>query len=61
MAIDTIFSGVRVITRRGGIKGSVIGMIRHAVTRAVVAVVINPGTGDAEDYIITSARNLKAA
>lgn len=60
MAIDTIFSGVRVATRRGGVKGSISGTIRHAVTRAVIAVVVNPGTGSAEDFIVTSPRNLRA-
>lgn len=60
MATDTIFSGVRVVTRRGKIAGSIIGTIRHAVTRAIVAVIVNPGTGDAEDYIVTSPRNLRA-
>lgn len=61
MATDTLIPGVAVITRRLRTKGRIVSVIRHALTRAVSAVIIDPGTGSADDYFVTSARNLRAA
>lgn len=62
MAFDSIKSGLRVITRKGRLSGYIYGVTRHPVTRAVLAVTIVPeGVVDADEFIVTSARNLRAA
>lgn len=61
MAFDTIKAGLQVITRNGRMVGAISAVTRHPVTRAVLAVVIAPeGTADPQDFIVTSARNLRA-
>lgn len=63
MAADTIKSGLKVITRIGQVAGIIDSITRHPVTRAVMAVIIVPegGSGDPDDNIVTSLRNLRAA
>ncbi len=61
MAFDTIKIGIQVLTRIGRRNGSVHSVIRHPVTRSILAVVIAPvGVVDPDEYIMTSARNLQA-
>lgn len=61
MAFDTIKAGLKVITRIGQTGGTIDRIVRHPVTRAVLAVIIAPeGVTDTDDYIVTSARNLRA-
>lgn len=61
MAFDSIKNGLQVVTRIGKVAGSVDRIVRHPITRAVLAVVIAPvGVTNSEDYIVTSARNLSA-
>lgn len=62
MAFDTIKAGLKVITRTGKTAGIIQAITRHPVTRSVLAVIVAPeGVVDAQDYIVTSARNLRAA
>lgn len=63
MAADTIKAGLAVITRIGGVAGVINSVTRHPVTRAVLSVVVVPegSTGDPDDNIVTSLRNLRAA
>lgn len=61
MAFDTIKAGLQVVTRNGRVAGAISAVTRHPVTRAVLAVIIAPeGVTDSQDYIVTSARNLRA-
>lgn len=62
MAFDTIKAGLNVITRMGRKAGYIYSVTRHPITRAVLAVVIVPeGVTNYDDFIVTSARNLKQA
>lgn len=61
MAFDTIRAGIKVLTRTGNKAGSIESFTRHPLTRAVVAVIIRPeGENDPQEFIVTSARNLRA-
>jgi len=62
MAFDSIKAGLKVVTRIGQTGGTIDRIVRHPVTRSVLAVVIAPeGVTDSNDYIVTSARNLRVA
>ncbi|AZS06721.1 hypothetical protein HOU95_gp086 [Streptomyces phage Hiyaa] len=62
MAFDSIKAGLKVITRIGGKAGAIHSITRHPVTRSVLAVIIAPeGVIDPNDFIVTSARNLRTA
>lgn len=61
MAFDTIKAGLKVVTRIGQKDGTIDRIVRHPVTRAVLAVIIAPDDViDPDEYIVTSARNLRA-
>lgn len=62
MAFDSIKAGLKVITRIGRQVGSVHSVTRHPVSRRVLAVIIAPeGVANEDEFIVTSARNLRAA
>lgn len=61
MAFDTIRAGIKVLTRHGRTAGVIESFTRHPVTRSIVAVVIRPeGVTNQNEFIVTSARNLRA-
>lgn len=62
MAFESIKAGLKVITR-GGVAGAIASVIRHPVSRNVLAVIIAPvdGTGDPMDNIVAGTRHLRAA
>lgn len=62
MAFETIKAGLRVITR-GGVAGAIASVIRHPVTRNVLAVIVAPegNVGDSSEYIVAGTRHLKLA
>lgn len=62
MALDSIKAGLKVVTRNRSVAGYVYSVTRHPITRAVLAVLIVPeGVTEYDEFIVTSARNLKAA
>jgi hypothetical protein len=58
MSESQLRKGVRVATRRTGRSGLISSIARHPITRKVTSVVLDPGTGDPEDFFVVSARNL---
>ena len=61
MAFDTIKAGLKVITR-GRVAGAVKSIIRHPVTRDVLAVIVAPeGVTNPDEYIVAGSRHLRAA
>jgi hypothetical protein len=62
MAFDSIKAGLKVITRIGRQVGAIHSVTRHPVSRRILAVVIAPeGVTDPDEFVVTSARNLRAA
>lgn len=70
MAFDTIRVGIKVFTSsrigrgggvRGGIEGVVDSVIRHPISRDILAVIVDPGTGDPEDRVVVRSRWLRQA
>lgn len=61
MAFDSIKAGLQVITR-SGVAGMIASVIRHPVSRNVLAVVVAPeGVVDPQDYVVAGHRHLRAA
>lgn len=61
MAFDSIKVGLKVLTRIGQRAGLIHSVTRHPVSRRVIAVIIAPeGVINPDEYIVTSARNLRA-
>ena len=70
MAFDTIRAGIKVFTNArasrkggfyGGSEGIIADIIRHPVTRNILAVILDAGTGDPDDNVVVAARNLRLA
>lgn len=70
MSLDSIRTGLKVVTRtrigraggaRGGVEGVISAITRHPVTRKIVSVVIDPGTGNEDDQVVADPRWLKLA
>lgn len=70
MAFDTIKAGLKVFTAtrigrgggsRGGVEGIIASIIRHPLSRDVLAVIVDPGTGNEEDRVVVRPRWLRPA
>lgn len=74
MAFDTIKTGLKVFTnsRRfqingqmsgpvGGVEGVISSVIRHPLSRHILAVIVDTGSTDPEDRVVVNPRNLRQA
>lgn len=60
MSTDLIIPGIKVRTR-GGVSGNIDSIVRHPLSRSVLAVVVMPtGTTDPEARIVAGTRHLRA-
>lgn len=60
MSTDSIIKGAKVRTR-GGVFGNIDSIVRHPVSRSVLAVVVTPtDETDPEARIVAGTRHLKA-
>jgi hypothetical protein len=60
MSTDLIIPGVKVRTR-GGVSGNIDSIVRHPLSRSVLAVIVMPtGVTNPDDRIVAGTRHLKA-
>lgn len=58
-----VFTAKRVLkdgTARGGVKGVIDSIIRHPLSGAIIAVILNTGSTDPDDRVVVSPRWLLA-
>lgn len=70
MAFDTIKAGLKVFTNArasrkggtigGGLEGVINSVIRHPLSRNILAVIVAPeGVSNPDEFVVVSARNLR--